>query len=210
MKHRNLPPALSTAKKILVSGAFATGKTTLCNRVADRLVSEGRSVTILSETPRRCPFALNKDQTPLASAWLLGEQIRSEVEVVVSEPELVICDRGIPDIVSHTTILEVAGRRDQDLKTSLLDLARSWCRTYDIVFWALLDPHEQIESDGVRVADKRYQEFLEASIEEAFRLLSLSPLILPGANAERVEAMRKSIEELIAGPERTRIQGAVR
>jgi hypothetical protein len=193
MTSSRLIKAESQAFKVLISGAFATGKSTLCRLLVKRVSDAGISAATVGEIPRRCPFALNREQTPLASAWLIGEQIRSEVEASVGTHRLLVCDRGLPDIVSHSIGLEL-DERNRQLNDVLIAIARTWSKTYDLVFWATVDPDRPIEDDGARVVDKQYQLLLEERIGSAFHSLSLHPLRLPREIEDRYLFMKRSLD----------------
>jgi predicted ATPase len=188
--------ARSSSKKILISGAFGTGKSTLVRLACAALRGTGIEVSALGETPRKCPYALNYDQTTLASAWLIGEQIRAEVEALISSAGVLICDRGIPDIVSHTTSLTT--EEPQAPLDVITALGSGWAKTYDLVFWAKLDPTLPIEADELRLPDKNYQAFLEAHIGRAFEALQLNPVVLPRANEERVDTVVREALKLFS------------
>lgn len=184
------PIALSSAKKILVAGAFATGKTTLAKRLLTVLAQEGIAGALVSDVARRSPFALNRDQTPIATAWMIGEQIRSESKAMVGRRPLVVCDRGMPDFISHTIVLDMATAGDRILTESLIELARAWGRSYDAVFWAKMDPGRAIDpAGGLRIVDKVYQGQLERAIENSFALLKMNPIVLPQETDERVRVV---------------------
>jgi len=173
--------------KILVCGAFATGKSTLCRSVASRVSAAGRDTVYLHEVSRRCPLPLNEAQTPLASAWLMGEQVRCEAYAGSQAVDLILCDRGVPDILSHTVVLRNLGEPEDELRRALVEMGRAWAATYALAFWARLDPCRDIADDGVRIQSKEYQALLEHSIEEAFRLIGMAPVELPSEDGERVD-----------------------
>ena len=190
------PKAVANAVKILVTGAYATGKTTLCRLLLARAEAEGIPMAFVTEIPRRCPFALNKDQTTLTSSWLVAEQVRTEIEEGVKSGVL-LCDRGIPDILSHTIVLDLTARRDQHLWEGLLAFGEKWCNTYDAILWARVDPNRQIECDGVRLGEREYQIKLERAIERVFGLLGIEPAELPQETPERVEACFRVVRDLL-------------
>jgi hypothetical protein len=176
--------ARTSCVKVLVTGAFATGKTTLSKLIKAELSGLGERVALLSEIPRRCRFALNREQTTLASAWLIGEQIRSEVEESIGDINYLICDRGIPDILSHTTA--IIGEEPQAPFSTILAISKAWSTTYNYIYWTKSNPILPIEADGFRIVSKDYQFTLEKHLENAFALLGLVPTILPMETQDRV------------------------
>ena len=127
----------------------------------------------------------------------LAEQIRSEVEAVVNEPRLVICDRGVPDIISHTIVLDLQDPQEQELARDMVAIGKSWSRTYDLVLWSLLDEDRSIESDEIRKPNKDYQRELEAAIAQAFTLLDLAPMKLPRSLDARLAYAASMIHKMI-------------
>lgn len=190
------PIARTSAYKILISGAFGTGKSTLVKLAVAALRQAGVPTSVLGETPRRCPFALNHEQTTLASAWLIGEQMRAEVEASIKAGGILICDRGIPDILSHTTPIQ--SEEPQAPLKVIEEISASWATTYDLVFWAKLDPDLPIEPDNLRLSDKEYQALLEGHIEKAFVTLGLKPVVLPRSDSDRVTVVLRETLRLIS------------
>lgn len=200
MSKNILPKAISNANKILITGAFATGKSTLCEMLEKEFRLLGLSSSLLSGVPRNSPFALNKKQTHLASSWLVGEQIRLEVFHSTKAKNILICDRGIPDIISHTIILKT-DKRDEKLFKILLKIAKEWSKTYDLIFWAKLNLKFAIPKDGIRIPKKKYQIELEDSIKKTFRLLDIDYIEMPSDTVERKKFVIEKVKKIIC-PER--------
>ncbi len=148
--------------------------------------SQDMSVELVAETARRCPLPLNKKQTPLASSWLLGEQISREAEAIAKNPRFVLCDRAVPDIISHTTVLESFDEAQRDIYDAVIGMGGRWIRTYECIFWARLDPGRPVEPDGYRIADKEYQILLERSLSEVFKRYDAKPIALPQETQDRL------------------------
>lgn len=197
MEHDVKPVARSRAVKILVTGAYGTGKTTLVLELVDAMTREGLRVAHVDEIPRRCPYALNQDQTPLASAWLIGEQIRCEVEAATVDVDVVICDRGLPDFISHTTLLRPAEDRERLMIASLVEVARAWSRTYELAFWATIDRNRRIQADGMRIDDPRYQAYLQEEIARAYEKLSIPVHELPRELGDRTIFVMRAIRDIL-------------
>lgn len=194
MSTKRVAIARTDAKKILISGAFATGKTVLSRLLVDKLRTSGIRARLLSEIPRRCPYALNKHQTTLASAWLIGEQIRAEVEASIGGIDILVCDRGVPDILSHTTVIR--NEEPQVPLSTIIAISKAWCSTYDLVFWVKSHPLLPVEPDDIRVPDKDYQALMEQHIAAAFSLLGLNPILLPQNTEERVKRIFAEVTSL--------------
>ena len=193
MNNQKKPKAVSSALKILIAGTYATGKTTLAKRLRDELDTLGINTELISGVPRYCPYALNTQQTVFASAWIMGEQIRAEIEASVGNIKVLICDRGIPDFFSHTKVLSFESEKEEKLFGIIQEIASSWSRTYDLVFWAHLDPNREIEADEIRVTQKEYQMKMEFSIRETFDILHITPTVLPNNLDDRVEIIKTEV-----------------
>ncbi|NOT00438.1 MAG: AAA family ATPase [Phycisphaerales bacterium] len=190
-----IPPSPA---KVLVTGAFPTGKTTLCRQLKSLLEQNEIAVALVSEVPRRCPLPLNRDQTPLASAWLIGEQIRAEAEAAtIGTPDVVVCDRGLPDIISHTFVLREDNPNWAAAIDLLVEMSVSWCRTYTAVWWARAAPCLPIEADGVRLADKDFQRTPESSLKLALGMLGIAHQELPSQTNARVSLIADRIRSLV-------------
>ena len=191
--------------KVLISGAYATGKTTLTERLRDQLCSLGVSVVVVGEVPRSCPFPLNREQDAFTSCWLLGEQIKQEAAAQRSGASVVICDRGAPDFVAHPLAVRPSSIVEQGLLEAFWGIAENWSRTYGLVFWALLDPEAAIPEDSIRVAEKTYQVEMEECACAAFERLSLQPIVLPSATDDRVVLALATVRRALDGQEGTKV-----
>ena len=172
--------------KILITGAFSTGKTTLVNHVASACRAQGIPIRVVADTARASPLPLNRQQTLFTSLWLFGSQVAAESLAASEAPcRAVLCDRGIPDIVSHTPLIHWYGEGEGN-PLALVTMARAWARTYDRVLWARPDPAWDIAPDGVRVVDRSYQNELDSVMPKVFDFLGLTAEELPQDPAERL------------------------
>ena len=194
--NEQLPQVVFSGRKILVSGEYSAGKTTLCRALREDMEKAGTTLEIVGEIPRRCPYALNRRQTHLATGWLFGEQIKSEVEACAANVDIVICDRGLPDYFSHTRTIAPNNKNEETLFRTLKDIAQGWSQTYDLVFWARHDPSAGISGEGVRVVDKSYQKLMQESIRATFSELGLVARELPPSTEERVAFIMHAMEEM--------------
>jgi len=145
--------------KVIVTGAFSTGKTTLVGALAAALVGSGFTVARLADVARSCPVPLNSDQTDDASLWLLTTQVAREIAAALGPEQVLLCDRGVPDVLAHH--LEV---RDRDGASTVALLDRfldSWLETYDVILFSRVDESIPIVSDGLRVGDPTYRRMLD-------------------------------------------------
>ena len=183
--------------KVLISGAFATGKTTLALGLARMLKGEGIRAVVVADVARHCPFPLNKEQNPGVSMWLIAEQIHEEMAACLGDAELVICDRGVPDILSHTVVLDLRTQADLLYAGLATKIASVWVPTYDAVLWATIDPSKGIQPDGLRLIDREYQGGLEGAISSLFERLAVKAVALPNADEDRFRVARAIVRELL-------------
>jgi predicted ATPase len=179
--------------KILITGAFSTGKTTLVSEVRVESARQGLEIATVGDVARSCPLPLNREQTLLSSLWLLGTQVANESLTQSKQPSIaVICDRGVPDIVSHT--VEVAPcTSSQHYLSIFVSMAKSWAQTYDRILWARPDPAFGIESDGLRIVDSSYRRALDLRMPAVFQSLGVHSQELPPNLEDRVEMMLQLI-----------------
>lgn len=171
--------------KILVTGAYSTGKSILVQHLARRLEGLGLSVLVLSDSSREIDLPLNRNQGHDTTLWLLSWQISKErlASCLDTSKRIIICDRGVPDILAHN--LE-AKSRGQDLKNDLAYRAGvEWCSSYDLSFFSKIDEEIPIEADGIRVTDPGYRRLMESFASESIEYVNPC-LTMPLALADRV------------------------
>ena len=143
---------------VVVTGAFSTGKTTLIEALDLALRTRQFRVTLVPDVARSCPFPLNQQQTDAASIWLTTTQISRELSASAASPEIILCDRGIPDILAHQEDLLSSGR-GAGLEP-MRPFLEKWCGTYDIVLATAVDENLPPLVDGLRVTDSGYRAHL--------------------------------------------------
>jgi nicotinamide riboside kinase len=186
--------------KILITGAYSTGKSTLIAEVAKLLEANGLSALVLSDSSREISFPLNRDQGHDTTLWLLSWQISKErLSKSLGEAyKVVICDRGIPDILAHN--LE-AGSRGQGLKSDLaVEAAMNWCLSYDLSFLSTIDEQIPVKEDGVRVADADFRHQMGAFATETARYLK-GYFTLPLALEDRIAFVSSHLLDKLDGRE---------
>lgn len=146
--------------KVIITGAYCTGKTTLFHALDRELRNLGLSVASMPDLARNCPLPLNLEQTDISSIWLATTQIAREVEAEASAGDVVLCDRGIPDIMGHIASAQSA-QIGGDLIRSFEPALSEWNRTYDVILYSTLNPRIPIVRDGLRVLDPAYREKLD-------------------------------------------------
>jgi nicotinamide riboside kinase len=148
--------------KVIVTGAYSTGKTTFVRSLERSLKATGKTFAVLDEVSRICPFPLNREQTGQSNIWLATTQISRELHAASTGTDIILCDRGIPDILAHMF------ERNSSADPMLLELTRfleSWCGTYDLFLATTIDPEIAPIPDGIREPDPAYREKLHRAAE---------------------------------------------
>jgi nicotinamide riboside kinase len=181
--------------KVIVTGAFSTGKTTLVGSLADALIGSGITVARLPDVARNCPVTLNSDQTDDASLWLLTTQISREIAAAFGMEQVLLCDRGVPDVLAHHLVVR---ERDGEGRVALLDrFLDIWLETYDLILLSRVDESVPIMSDGLRDGDAAYRTMLD---DYAARVLAGRKGVheLPFEGAQRLDYAREMIARSLA------------
>lgn len=179
--------------KVLICGAFSTGKTTLI-AATRRAIDQKRwaSIEVIDEVSRSCPLPLNKSQEFASTAWLLGRQLQREAECSADKRVLIICDRGIPDILSHYYWTVRHANIVQEIE--FCAFATRWIETYDRIFLSRINSEVLIESDSLRVEDETYRRDLDKIIFELLGDSKVSFHVLPHDQQDRIELIKREIE----------------
>lgn len=150
----------------------------------------------MPEVARICPFPLNSNQSETTSIWLLTSQISREIEAAASNPDVLLCDRGIPDILAH--LEEVCRRGDSQIIASVRQFVNAWCSSYDLVLVSRIDHDVAIVPDGLRVADESYRRLMEEFSDTILSSLKMG-LALPNSIDERVSYAVELISSRFVG-----------
>jgi hypothetical protein len=180
-------------RKILITGAHSTGKTSLVDLLAAEL-SRTSVVRRLTDVARSCPFPIGKSQDDRGTLWLLHQQVANELSIESEGPDFLICDRGIPDIFGHWLDIEERRGRSTYL-TAILPHLKSWSTTYDMVFHSIVDEAIPQELDGVRDSDDSYRLRMQGLIADALRALEIQTIKLPDQIAVRLRFVLSRLGE---------------
>ena len=162
--------------KVAISGAHGTGKTTLAYAKvkALKLANPTKTVALLQEVAAECPLPINRDATMQSQLWILGQQLKREIELA-ARFDILVCDRTVFDILAYTCHVDV--RLGQDLFRALLPYAR----TYDIIYFKHLKGNDFPYNDGLRDTDPAFRRFIDeclASMYSVIRGLPSGPQIV--------------------------------
>lgn len=160
-------------KKIAVVGTHGVGKTTLCNAIVKRAREEGKSVELIGEVVRECPYPINEDMTFEACQWIVLTQILREMEAEKKKPDLIVCDRSAYDPCIYFDYLRKINRSkyDQDRLDNLRYSTNSYLKTYSNILF-VRPSGKLIEKDGFRMSDPKMQCEIDMEFEIFIRCFS--------------------------------------
>jgi len=167
--------------KILITGAFSTGKTSLIKLIKDKLETNDKKVLVINEVARECPYALNLKQDLISTSWMVMRQLQNELKTYTKDYDYIIFDRGLPDIISHTEYIN----SDKLFLNQLKLLAAESCKRYDYIYLSKISKKFKIEDDGIRLVDYNFQEELEKLLVDSLKQMKISYIELPETNIER-------------------------
>lgn len=122
--------------KIGITGTNNTGKTTLSYDLAGTLRAAQYKAEISHESVRCCPLGTKTEASVCSQIWILGNQIKSEVELSTNE-DIVICDKTAIDtfcygLWAYNKNPNVQNRNELEC---LKSLAIEWTKTYNVIFY---------------------------------------------------------------------------
>lgn len=137
-----------TGKIVAYSGTHGTGKTTAVLRCALdlKLAHPGKTIGLVSEVARSCPWPINRQSTAQGQAWIFSTHLRAELEAARAN-DIVVSDRTVMDAIAYTRVLGY-----HDLAAAMLAMARVHAPIYQrIVF--LAPDNAYCFADGKRCHD---------------------------------------------------------
>jgi predicted ATPase len=180
-------------KTILITGVFASGKTSLISLIKDELESKQMRTLVIDEVARKCPLELNHEQTFLSTFWMVMKQIENELVSTNQEYDYVIYDRGIPDIIAHTKSILKNNNEEKLVYNKLEELGKTCTQRFDYIFLAKKTDKLIIEKDDIRVVDRAYQEELENIHINYLNCMRLKYIPLPEFNSDRKKFVMSEI-----------------
>jgi nicotinamide riboside kinase len=183
--------------KVLITGAYSTGKTTLLEALLADLRASGLEVATVPDVARGCPVPLNAAQTEDATLWLLTTQVSREIQAGLGPEAVILCDRGVPDVLAHH--LDLADKQE-GLVAALNPFLSSWLLTYDLILYSRVDEGVPILPDGVRTVDAAYRSRLAACAEKVVAHIE-GVQVLPFGDLERLTYAREAVLRSLERPE---------
>ena len=151
--------------KIALVGTHGVNKTTVAYELAGVLKRKGRTVELLTEIARECPFPLNEQATREAYQWIIARQVQLEIEKS-PRADVLVCDRSVLDNFAY--YVRRYGRQGEEAEALGL-YCRSWMHTYDLL--VRLPIVEALAPDGFRSTDARFQREIDLLCDELFEVV---------------------------------------
>lgn len=168
--------------KILITGSFCSGKSTLVNALEAHL----ENVYVIPEVTREILALYGRVDwsRPELRDYILIKQLIEEEKAMKSNAKYIIVDSGIVSFLAHDKVLLPGDNRRQDV------LAYFHHNPYDLVF--VCDHKEvAIDDDGERYTNEKLQDEIYKKILSILSVAEAKYIILKGSVLERV---RKVVE----------------
>lgn len=148
--------------KVALVGTHGVNKTTIAYELAGVLKRRGRTVELLTEIARECPFPLNEQASREAYHWIIARQVQLEIEKA-PRADVLVCDRAVLDNFAY--YVRRYGEQGGDAE-ALSVYCRSWMRTYDLLL--RLPITEPLAPDGFRSTDVEFQHEIDGLCDRLF------------------------------------------
>lgn len=148
--------------KVALVGTHGVNKTTVAYELAGVLKRRGRTVELLTEIARECPFPLNEQATREAYQWIIARQVQLEIEKG-PRADVLVCDRSVLDNFAY--YVRRYGSEGEEAE-ALATFCRSWMRTYDLL--VRLPIAQALAPDGFRSTDQEFQRDIDLLCDELF------------------------------------------
>ena len=148
--------------KVALVGTHGVNKTTIAYELAGLLKRRGRTVELLTEIARECPFPLNEQASREAYHWIIARQVQLEIEKS-PRADILVCDRAVLDNFAYYMRRYSDSGQEAD---ALGSYCRAWMNTYDLL--ARLPITQQLAPDGFRSTDVVFQQEIDALCDKLF------------------------------------------
>ena len=148
--------------KIALVGTHGVNKTTIAYELAGVLKRKSRTVELLTEIARECPFPLNEQATREAYQWIIARQVQLEIEKS-PRADVLVCDRSVLDNFAY--YVRRYGSKGEEAE-ALGAYCRSWMKTYDLL--VRLPIVEALAPDGFRSTDAAFQREIDQVCDSLF------------------------------------------
>ena len=148
--------------KVALVGTHGVGKTTIAYELGGVIKRRGKTVELLTEIARECPFALNDRASREAHQWIIARQIQLEIEKSL-RADFLICDRSVLDnFAYYERLYQTTGQQAEALGA----YCRAWMTTYDLL--VRLPITERLTDDGFRSTNLNFQLDIDRLCDKLF------------------------------------------
>lgn len=172
--------------KIVVTGSIYAGKTTLVNSL--------RGIQGIAILPETASEFVHRDKNivfkPDFQDILFDEQTKRELALQSQGQLIIVCDRGVPDIITHAKFF------GQEIKPEW----EAWMKTYDYSFVVLKNDINFNPPPGMYLENYDWNSFREIMHRLTIEILTTYSVpfdFLKGDVEYRKEAMLKRIQSLL-------------
>lgn len=148
--------------KVALVGTHGVNKTTIAYELAGALKRRGRTVELITEIARDCPFPLNERATREAFQWIIARQIQLELEKA-PRADVLVCDRAVLDNFAY--YVRRFGEAEEESR-ALGAYCRSWMNSYDLL--VRLPITYPLAADGFRSTDVEFQHEIDYLCDKLF------------------------------------------
>ena len=166
--------------KIGLCGCHGAGKTTKAKELSDRFVDDNKTVLVVDEVARSCPYALG---TIEVQEWIWTEQMAREKYAMTCDVDVIITDRTVFDnLMYYYDILDNLFGADahtsyQERWRDLYRQAINWMPTYPQVIRLPLNLEWLQADDPIRPKDVAYARRIDALFDRF-----VQPYVTPDNN----------------------------
>lgn len=148
--------------KIALVGTHGVNKTTIAYELAGVIKRSGRSVELLTEIARECPFPLNERGTREAYHWIIARQVQLEIEKA-PRADILVCDRSVLDNFAY--YIRRYGESGRE-SLALFEYCLAWTGSYDMLVRLTID--QPLTADGFRSTDLEFQRDIDNLCDALF------------------------------------------
>lgn len=169
-------------KRILITGAQGTGKTTLLNAWVKRN-PKWRGLPEVARLAKEAGLPLDQGASMATQLWILNQQLCFERHI----PAPWVADRGLVDVWVYAKVLKLQ-QKDID------HLERQIRQYWKYSFTVLLPPEFAIIPDGVRSTDIDFQNQLHNTYLEFFDTHDVLVYELTGSVEDRLTGLQEKLK----------------
>ena len=148
---------------IAITGVHGSGKTTLCEKLAEAIRRIVPDVAVGKEVARRCPYPTGFETTRKAQDWIYNAHYDMETQLRAEEHDVVIFDRTLLDNVLYT--MRYIGVRGGYIDMACADqMDEAQGRLHNLDYCLVIRTHyvpELCVADAIRDPDNKFAREIE-------------------------------------------------